>query len=259
MTLRKAEKTFKVLMRNIKNKVDKVHMQEPGRPRILTDTEEKNLVAYAKLGADWGQPMSKIELRMIAKNSLKLEGRKISFLQQKDNLPGEDWALSFIERHKDEQKLKNGGNIKASRAAVCEDTVAIFFENLKKTVEGVSSKAIINYDETNLADNPGQSKFVYERTTKYPERIFNFSKGSTSIMMAETASGCLFPPYVIYKAQNLWTPWVKNGTKMHNITHQKVDDQMPHASTIVFLPQLFLTAGSLMLFFYHNCSLLQEA
>ena len=113
--------------------------------------------------------------------------------------------MSFIERHKDELKLKNAGNIKASRAAVCENTVAIYFENLK-TVKGVSSKAIINYDETNLADNPGQSKFVYKRTTNYPERIINFSKGNTSIMMAGTASGYLFPPYVIYKAQNLWTP-----------------------------------------------------
>ena len=82
MTLRQAEKIFKVSMRTIKNKVDKVHMQELGKPRILTDTEEKDPVAYAKLCADWGQPMSKIELRMIAKNTLKLE-EKYRFYRKK--------------------------------------------------------------------------------------------------------------------------------------------------------------------------------
>ena len=186
-------------------------MQKPGRPRILTEKEEKDLIEYAKLCADWGQPMSKMELQLIAKSVLLLEGRKCAYVEEKDDLPGEDWVSSFIERHKEEIKLKTGGNIKATRAAVSEDIVTTYFDNLNGTVEGVSPKAITNYDKTNLGDNPGQKRFVYKRTTKYPERIINYSKGNTSIMMAGTASGVLFPPYVIYTAQNLWTPWMENG------------------------------------------------
>ena len=148
MSLRKAEEMYKVPMRTIKNKVYQVHMQKPGRPRILTEKEEKDLLEYAKLCADWGQPMSKMELRLIAKSVLLLKGRKSAYVEEKDDRP-EDWVSSFIERHKEEIKLKTGGNIKATRAAVSEDIVTTYFDNLKGTVEGVSPKPIINYDETN--------------------------------------------------------------------------------------------------------------
>ena len=238
---------YKVPMRTIKNKVDQVHMKKPGRPRILTEKEEKDLIEYAKLCADWGQPMSKMELRLIAKSVLQLEGRKSAYVEEKDDLPGEDWVSSFIERYKEEIKLKTGGNIKATKAAVSEDIVTTYFDNLKGTVEGVSPKAIINYDETNLGDNPEQKRFVYKRTTKYPERIINYSKENTSIMMAGTASGVLFPPYVIYKAQNLWTPWMENGPEKAQYNTSKSGWSDSTCFGDCFLPQLFLTARSWML------------
>ena len=37
-------------------------MNKPGRPIILTEREERNLVEYRKLRADWGQPVSKTEM-----------------------------------------------------------------------------------------------------------------------------------------------------------------------------------------------------
>ena len=96
MSLRKAEEMYKVPMRTIKNKVDQVHMQKPGRPRILTEKEEKDLIEYAKLCADWGQPMSKMELRLIAKSVLLLEGRKSAYVEEKDDLPGEDCGSQVL-------------------------------------------------------------------------------------------------------------------------------------------------------------------
>ena len=250
MLLRKAEEMYKVPMRSIKNKVDQVHMQKPGKPQILTEKEEKDLIEYAKLCADWGQPMSKMELRLTARSVLLLEGRKSAYVEEKDDLPGENWVSSFIERHKEEIKLKTGGNIKPTRAAVSEDIVTTYFDNLKGTAEGVSSKAIINYDETNLGDNPGQKRFVYKRTTKYPECIINYSKGNTSIMMAGIASGVSFPPppppprtsYIRHKICGLHG-W-KMAWKRHDTTHQKVVGQSRPVLVISFLPQLFLTARS---------------
>ena len=35
----------------------------------------------------------------------------------------------------------------------------------------------LNYDETNLSDEPGQKKCVFRRGINYPERVINFSKG----------------------------------------------------------------------------------
>lgn len=54
-------------------------------------------------------------------------------------------------------------------------------------------------------------KKITKRGTKYPERVVNHSKTSISIMMSATADGVLLPPYVVYKAQNLYDTWCENG------------------------------------------------
>lgn len=39
----------------------------------------------------------------------------------------------------------------------------------------------------------------------------NSSKSSVFFMIAATADGALLPPYVVYKAQNLYNTWTENG------------------------------------------------
>lgn len=55
---------------------------------------------------------------------------------------------------------------------------------------------IINYDETNLTDDPGRKKIITKRGTKYPEWVTNSSKSSVSVMIAATADGDLLPSYL---------------------------------------------------------------
>ena len=71
---------------------------------------------------------------------------------------------------------------------------------------------VINFDETNLSDDPGQKKCVYRRGCKYPERSMNSTKASTSIMFAGTASGKLLDPYVVYKSEHLHDRWIEGGS-----------------------------------------------
>ena len=52
-----------------------------------------------------------------------------------------------------------------------------------------------------------------KRGTKYPERIINSSKSSTSLLFAGTATGGLLSVYVMYKAENLWKTWTENGSR----------------------------------------------
>lgn len=66
---------------------------------------------------------------------------------------------------------------------------------------------IVNYDETNLSDDPGRKKCIFQRVTKYPERTVHSSRSLTSKTFAGTASGWLLPPYVVYKAEILWDTW----------------------------------------------------
>ena len=92
-------------------------------------------------------------------------------------------------------------------------TTKKYFENPKQSIEGVKPEAILNYDETNLSDDPGRKKALCKRGMKYPERVMNSSKSSTSIMFCGTASGELLPPYTVYKAKHLYDTWVQGGPK----------------------------------------------
>ena len=41
------------------------------------------------------------------------------------------------------------------------DTIEADFDELQKTLEGVPSQNIINYDKINLTDDPGRRKMIY--------------------------------------------------------------------------------------------------
>ena len=91
-----------------------------------------------------------------------------------------------------------------------EDLVK-YFENLKDAIDDIPPENILNYNETNISDDPGTEKMIFERGTKYPGRILNYTKGATSIMFAGTAAGELLPEYVAYKATNMWNAWTRDG------------------------------------------------
>jgi len=50
-----------------------------------------------------------------------------------------------------------------------------------------------------------------KRGMKYPERIINSTKLATSLMFCGSASGEILPPYVVYKAEALWSTRTENG------------------------------------------------
>ena len=102
-------------------------------------------------------------------------------------------------------------NITRKREAVSKTAIISYFNNLQETLEDILPQHIINYDETNLSDDPGRKKVVVKRGTKYPERIMSSSKSSTSIMFAGTAADELLPAYVVYKAEKLWATRTENG------------------------------------------------
>lgn len=66
---------------------------------------------------------------------------------------------------------------------------------------------MLNYDETNLSDNPRSQKCLFRRGTKYTERVMNSTKTAISVMFATTASGQALPPYVVYKADRIYDQW----------------------------------------------------
>ena len=51
-------------------------------------------------------------------------------------------------------------NIKRQRAAVSHDIIIDYFDNLSETIKDVLASHIMNYDETNLNDDPGHRKVI---------------------------------------------------------------------------------------------------
>jgi len=70
---------------------------------------------------------------------------------------------------------------------------------------------IWNYDETNLTDDPENKRIITKRGAKYPERVINSTKTATSFMFCGNAEGKVLAPYVVYKAESMWTTWTENG------------------------------------------------
>lgn len=73
-------------------------------------------------------------------------------------MPGVDWARNFLNKYKSEISNRIASNISCDRAKTTAQVIDDFFDNYEKSIEGVSPDCIINYDETNLTDDPGNKK-----------------------------------------------------------------------------------------------------
>lgn len=196
---------YSVLYKRIKKNTGR----KIGGQTVLSSDEESLIVTNLAKCAEWGYPLDLFDLRLIVKSYLDRGGRVVK--RFKNNMPGRDFALSFMKRHEKDLASRLCQNIKRARALVSPEVINEYFQNLSTTLEGVPHSNIINYDETNLSDDPGKSRLIFKRGCKYPERIMNNSKSSTSIMFAASGDGTVLPPYTVYKSVHLYQSWTEGG------------------------------------------------
>ena len=209
LSLRKLQEKYGIPFNTIKTKADGKHSMPAGGQTVFSTEQENSLIKLIKVCGDWGCPLSTLDIRMIAQRMLAAEGRTVK--RFKNNVPGFEWVMSFLKRHKNDLSIRQAQNIKAVRAAKGSDEINSYFDNLQNSLENVPASNIINYDETNLSDDPGRAKVVFKRGTKYPERILNTTKSCTSIMFAGTPTGVILAPYVVFKAEHMWDTWCSGG------------------------------------------------
>ena len=213
MSLRKASRIFNIPLGTLSHKLQKKHGKKHGRPTAFSDTEEAVFCKHIETVGNWGFPFDKFDLRMLAKTYLDSEGRQLK--QFPNNFPSNDWAEAFLIRNKNSLTQRTSQNIKRSRAKITSKKVSEYFENLRSTLQisdaPVPSTHIFNYDESNLCDDPGSKKCIFQRGVKYPERVRDSSKISISIMYCGSAAGRVLPPYIVYKAEHLWSTWTEGG------------------------------------------------
>ncbi|KAF4529707.1 hypothetical protein B566_EDAN017955, partial [Ephemera danica] len=214
-TYREAAKFYNIPLATLFYKITKQHTKCHGGQTCVNQEEEELIKTHLLMLCDYGLPMDTYDLRVVTKMYLDRAGRTVN--QFSKNLPGPDWARSFIRRHDLRQRIS--GNISQQRAAVSPEITNKFFDHYEKEIYGelngvkvpIPPSNVWNYDETNLTDDPGHKRVICKRGLRYPERTVNASKSATSIMFCGNADGEMLPPYVVYKAARVYTSWTENG------------------------------------------------
>ena len=77
------------------------------------------------MAADFGQPIDLEGLRVIVKGYLDLRGSTVAPFKSEGvlNLPGRDWALGYLQRHKDHLSFIRAHNVKKVRAEIDEEDI----------------------------------------------------------------------------------------------------------------------------------------
>lgn len=142
MSYAEAARRYKINKKTLWNKVNGKHLAKPGGQPVLTEVEERHIVDVVVASAEYGSPITSLELRMIVKRYLDSVGKQISKFS--DNLPGTEWALNFIDRHKDLLSQRTCQNIKGVRALKNEDEINMYFDNLAESLNNVPVQNIGN-------------------------------------------------------------------------------------------------------------------
>ncbi len=108
---------------------------------------------------------------------------------------------------------------KRSKAAVLHKEINEFFDWLKKVPEGIPPKTIANYDESPMREDLGAKMVFVEKGVKNAEQARDSSKSIISIMFCGCVDGTMLPPYVVYKAGNIYPSWGVGGPKRRQVPY----------------------------------------
>lgn len=198
MSARQASLKYKIPRQTLDKKAKGLHQKPVGRPTVFSAEQENKLSVCIMACADWGFPQMIIDIQLLLQsflNSLHIKCTRFT-----NNCPGYFWVQGFMKRHPELSK-RLCQNVKRSRACQTESTFQTYFEELDKSLRNIPAKAIVNYDETNFSDDPGQQFVLARRGSKHAERIVDSTRSSTSVMFAGAADGTFLDPYTVYQAR----------------------------------------------------------
>lgn len=118
---------------------------------MLSIEKETLIIDRLILASKWGYPLDVMEICLFGKHYLDVCGRRES--RFRNNLPGRDWAVGFLASSQILTK-RMATNVKRCRGEVDHKTVEVFFDHLEISTNGVPLENIVNYDETNMTDDP---------------------------------------------------------------------------------------------------------
>nr|CAI5820842.1 unnamed protein product [Callosobruchus analis] len=150
LSLRRASEEHGIPFGTLYNKYNDRNIRKPGAKTVFSEKEEECILRSVAKCAEWGLPLTIMDLRMFAKALLDKQGRLCQ--KFKNNLPGVDWAYSLLKRHKHKYSKRIATNIKRARAVLSPCVVDDYFNNLEVILKDIPPSNIFNYDESNISD-----------------------------------------------------------------------------------------------------------
>ena len=207
LSINSATKEYNIPRGTIQNKLKNIHSKSVGRPTVFRKREEELFALRVKTMCNWGFPLDKLDLRMIVNAYLTKQNRAVK--EFANNISGDDWVTNFMGRHGLTNRIAT--NIRRKRTQTSKEQLQEYFNNVEQGLKDVPASNILNYDETNLRDDPGTRKYVMKRGTKYLEKVMGSSKVAFSVMFTGNAESDVLPPYVVYKSVHFYDQWVEGG------------------------------------------------
>lgn len=179
----------------------------PGRVTDLPFETEVELAQHLDTLNRWGFGLSRKILCLVG-TYVKANGLKTRF---KDGIPKKDWFIHFCKRH----GLSCKKPIKRQIVRTEQTTPQViygFFDLYESTVKSLDLQdkphQIFNLDETSLCNDPSNTKVVSKKNQAVFRHTHGSGRSNTSILFCVAASGAKMPPFILYKAKNLWDVWM---------------------------------------------------
>ena len=182
-----------------------------GRPTVLTENEESEIIEAINLMVEWGYGITRNEVTSIVESFCKSQKRKNPFV---DGIPGNDWWYGFKKRHPElTERIPQALQIYPAKAATPHTMDQWFNHTLKPVLDKLdlhhNPDQIFNVDESGfpLVGKPG--KVLAPHGTKSPQCLIAGS-GRENITVQCCVSSSLYYIYrykVDVRSHPRWTYW----------------------------------------------------
>ena len=176
-----------------------------GRPKYLSNDEEKELVRFLQKCSFIGYPRSRKEVIAIVQRVCSSRSLSIDVTH--------GWWDAFRRRHPD-MTLRTTSHLSRSRAMATDPAVLeTYFDMLEDTLRenDLIDKPcqIFNVDESGMPFDPEPPKGVFKVGTRNPVSVTTGDKSQVTVVGCVNAAGQSIPPMVIWDRKTLQPSMVK--------------------------------------------------
>lgn len=214
VSLNSSAKKYNIPKSTLSEHLNNKHTLAHGRPTRLTREEENEIAQTCLMFSEWGYGLGKKEVMSVIHDYLKVKKKTYLF---PNGIPGEDWWLGFLRRNP-QLSLRKPQSLQIARAvSSTSDVVSHWFTSVLKPLLDkhnlhLHPDRIYNADETSFSLCGRPCRVVTKRGAKSPQFVVGGTgRENVTVQMCVSASGQLFPPYILYTGQRLMFDLTQGG------------------------------------------------